>query len=463
MRTLTTGILFTISFLASAISSAAGTGFSIVVKDATSDRPVPLVELRTTNEVRYYSDNLGVVTIDDPELIGEEVFFHVKSHGYEFPEDGFGMRGTRITLVPGGKTELKVTRINIAERMYRVTGGGRFGHSLKAGLEIPEFRQGLRAGVLGCDSVLNAVYKGRLMWIWGDTNRLSYPLGNFHATGATSELPGDPEKGIDLHYFENGEGFVQPMAKMPGEGPTWLTGLTVLRDKDGKEHLGALYQKVRGYLELYETGLCEFDDEAGTFQKRFTFAAGEKPSPVGHPLPYEDENGENWILYADPLPTMKIPATFEAWLDPSQYQTVEAKSNFVDPEGNKVTPHRGSITWNEYRKQWIMIFCETKPGEKNTGNSRLGEIWYAEATSPFGPWESCVKIVTHDRYSFYNPKQHPYFAGENGKIIYFEGTYTATFSKAPVPTPEYDYNQILYRLDLGDERLKGAQSPKRNE
>ena len=27
------------------------------------------------------------------------------------------------------------------------------------------------------------------------------------------------------------------------------------------------------------------------------------------------------------------------------------------------------------------------------------------------------------------------------------------------PTPRYDYNQIMYRLDLADERLKAAQSP----
>lgn len=445
-------------FLSAAAASltAAEKPFTILVTDESSGRPVPLVELRTTNQVHYETDNLGVVTIDDPELIGKEVFFFVKSHGYEFPKDGFGMTGKRIKLVPGEKGELKVKRINIAERMYRVTGGGRFVHSQKAGLEIPKFQHDLRAGVLGCDSVLNAIYGGKLMWIWGDTKRLSYPLGNFHATGATSELPWNPEKGIDLDYFKNDEGFVQPMAKMPGEGPTWLTGLTVISDKDGKEHLGAMYQKVKGYLELYETGLCEFNDETGMFQKRSAFDPNKKLKHMGHPFPFEDGNGEKWIIYADPLPSLKIPATYEAWLDTAHYQSLETKSNFVDSEGNKVTPHRGSISWNEYRKRWVMIFGETRSDEKNTDPSRLGEIWYAEAVSPFGPWDRCVKVVTHDRYSFYNPKQHPYFANENGKVIYFEGTYTDSFSKAPQPTPRYDYNQILYRLDLDDERLMSS-------
>ena len=450
--------ILTTRALALTIPLTASDLFTITVTDAASDRPVPLVELRTTNEVRYHTDNLGVVTIDDPELIGEEVFFHITSHGYEFPKDGFGMKGTRLNLTPGGKAELKISRINIAERLYRVTGGGRFVHSLKAGVEIPAFRRDLRAGVLGCDSVLNAIYKGKLMWIWGDTNRLSYPLGNFHATGATSELPWNPENGIDLHYFENDKGFVQPMAKMPGEGPTWLTGLTVLTDKDGNEHLGAMYQKVKGFLELYETGLCEFNDETGAFEKRFTFESGTDLKHLGHPFPYKDESGKNWIIYADPLPRFQVPASYEAWLDPAQYQPLETRSNFVDSAGTQVTPHRGSITWNGYRKRWIMIFSETKMDRKNTAPSQLGEIWYAEAASPFGPWNRCVKVMTHDRYSFYNPKQHPYFAAEGGKVIYFEGTYTATFSKAPVPTPRYDYNQILYRLDLSDERLREVQT-----
>src|SRR5262249_10300175 len=62
----------------------------------------------------------------------------------------------------------------------------------------------------------------------------------------------------------------------------------------------------------------------------------------------------------------------------------------------------------------------------------------------------------------YNPKQHPYFDQEGGRFIYFEGTYSHTFSGNEHPTPRYDYNQIMYRLDLADERLRpvaGAHLP----
>ncbi|MFO0925653.1 MAG: hypothetical protein U0736_01275 [Gemmataceae bacterium] len=41
----------------------------------------------------------------------------------------------------------------------------------------------------GSDSVLTAVHRGRLAWVWGDTNRPSYPLGNFQVTAAVSDLP----------------------------------------------------------------------------------------------------------------------------------------------------------------------------------------------------------------------------------------------------------------------------------
>ncbi|HEY3281595.1 MAG TPA: hypothetical protein VGN26_04925, partial [Armatimonadota bacterium] len=74
--------------------------------------------------------------------------------------------------------------------------------------------------------------------------------------------------------------------------------------------------------------------------------------------------------------------------------------------------------------------------------------------TPVGPWVYARKVVTHNKYSFYNPKQHPEFDEEGGRRIYFEGTYTFTFSGSEeAATPRYDYNQMMYRLDLADPRL----------
>jgi hypothetical protein len=110
--------------------------------------------------------------------------------------------------------------------------------------------------------------------------------------------------------------------------------------------------------------------------------------------------------------------------------------------------HAGTVNWNAFRKKWIMIAVEQfgKP-------SYLGEVWFTESDQPQGPFRLAKKVVTHDRYSFYNPAQHPFFDQEDGKIIYFEGTYTTTFSGNDVATPRYDYNQVMYRLDLSDPRL----------
>jgi len=44
--------------------------------------------------------------------------------------------------------------------------------------------------------------------------------------------------------------------------------------------------------------------------------------------------------------------------------------------------------------------------------------------------------------------------GGGGRVIYLEGSYVNTFSGNPHPTPYYEYNQIMYRLDLSDPRLK---------
>jgi hypothetical protein len=68
-----------------------------------------------------------------------------------------------------------------------------------------------------------------------------------------------------------------------------------------------------------------------------------------------------------------------------------------------------------------------------------------------------VKVLTHENYTFYNPRLHPEFTQGESPILLFEGTYTAEFADRPEPTPRYNYNQILYRLDLDDPKLAAAQ------
>lgn len=51
-------------------------------------------------------------------------------------------------------------------------------------------------------------------------------------------------------------------------------------------------------------------------------------------------------------------------------------------------------------------------------------------------------MVTHNNYTFYNPRLHPELTHADSPV-FFEGTYTQTFADHAVPTPRYEYNQIL--------------------
>jgi hypothetical protein len=109
------------------------------------------------------------------------------------------------------------------------------------------------------------------------------------------------------------------------------------------------------------------------------------------------------------------------------------------------------MAWSAWRKRWVAVFVQT-----DGHPSLLGEVWYAEARQPTGPWGPAVKVLSHDNYTFYNPSLHPEFTPDNSPILIFEGTYSAEFARNPPPTPRYNYNQILYRLDLDDRRLSPA-------
>src|SRR5262249_29881286 len=140
--------------------------------------------------------------------------------------------------------------------------------------------------VFGSDSVVNVVYRGKVYWFWGDTNRPSYPLGNFQVPGATSELPGkgglDPEIGIDLTYFLDAKGFARETAPMPGEGPTWLPPLAVLPDAQGRERLYGSYLKIEPPLKIAGRGLMVFDDAKEQFEPLAEVDVKAPAFPAGH-------------------------------------------------------------------------------------------------------------------------------------------------------------------------------------
>ena len=452
-------ILLCLAISAAPIQIFAAEPCRIEVIEKGSGWPVPLVELRTTHNVRFVTDNAGVIAFDLPELMGRETWFNVSGHGYEVPKDGFGYRGVRLTPEPGKTLRIAVNRTIIAKRLGRLTGGGLFAESQKTGHDL-DWQE---SGVLGCDSVQNAVHRGKLFWAWGDTTLARYPLGIFDISSATSEMQPlksfEPPMRLKLDLFRDEQGRPRGVAKMPGSGPTWVTAYVSLPDKNGTPHLVGSYSKIKPPLEAYEWSLCVWNDTTSSFEKlRTVWTKSEQspkppPFPEGHPAFWKDEQGREWVLFGNPLPKLRCPATFEAWQDSSKWEVLKPQATLASAsDGKAVKPHTGSIAWNPWRKRWVTVFMEAlgKP-------SAFGELWYAEADAPTGPWGPAVKILSHDNYTFYNPRIHPEFTASDSPILIFEGTYTAEFANRPQPTPRYDYNQMIYRLDLDDPALAPAQ------
>lgn len=433
----------------------------VVAVDKQNGWPVPLVELRTTNLVRYVTDNAGTIAVDDPALMNQEVWFDVHGHGYGVAKDGFGFRGVRLTPKPGETLRVEVERTIVAKRIGRLTGAGLFAEGQKLG----EARDWRDAPLFGCDSVQNAVYGGKMFWAWGDTTFARYPLGVFHMTSATTTIRPfatfEPPLRPRFDYFLDERKLPRGVAHMPGEGPTWVTGYVALPDKSGRQRLVGYYRKIRPPLDVYESGLCVWNDDREAFEHVKTFwqkSSGDKEPALnvdGHPAFWTDDAGKRWLLFGNPLPRVKLERTFEAWQDAAKWQSLKPQESLAAVDGkSRVKPHSGSIAWNAYRRRWVTVFMESfgKP-------SAFGELWYAEADSPLGNWGPAIKVLSHDNYTFYNPRLHPEFTPEDSPILLFEGTYTQQFADRPHPTPRYDYNQILYRLDLDDAALKPAQTP----
>jgi hypothetical protein len=485
----------------------------IQVIDAATHRGVPCVRLETNNHISLWTDSNGIAVFDEPGLMNSKVFFTITSDGYEYPKDGFGYAGVAIDTTPNAKTVIKVHRTDIAERLYRITGEGVYSDTVRAGalagVAIPISHPLLDGGVLGQDTVETVTYRNKLYWFWGDTEIAKYPLGNFRTTGATSELPGhgglDPAMGVDLKYFTDSAGLPRPMATgLPSEGPVWIDALMVLTDPAGKERLICKYARVHGLVGVYQRGLLQWNDTTEQFEPLIDFDKTNLLIPSTQSLRVHEPDGD-YFYFPSPYAIIRVRAEWKSVLDQHRYEAFTClkpgtrytnatnaeldrdagnhliwawKRNTFPIDENaqkqllatkKITPsevwfnlrdehnvsvhlHAGTVCWNTYLHKWLLIAHEVRGHP-----SLLGEVWLTTADHPWGPFRKAVKIATHQTYTFYNVVQHPQFDQAGGRLVYFEGTYTNTFSANDSPTPRYDYNQIMYRVDLSDPRLKYAE------
>lgn len=466
------------------------------VVDADTGRGVPLVELLTLNAVAFWTDSNGVAVIDDPAFEGHDVAFLIHSDGYEFPRKLMieGDSGQILHVQAGAHDVLKIRRLNIAERLYRVTGADIYRDSVLAGLKTPISEPILNARVIGQDTNIAVPYQGKIFWCWGDT---SGPANfNFAVSCATSELPGngglDPSVGVNLTYFTDSSGFSRPMLPLKRPGLVWIEGLFTARDPQGRERLLATYTRQPGLAPPDERGVAVFDDARKQFDtlvrlplmrghiSSHAFRATANGRDYWYLLPHE-RVPDDWKAIADPMSyesytCLQPGARFDSakprlerrpsgelvcgwkpntdWIGADEERDLiarglmkkeEASFPLLDADsGAETGASPSSIAWNAFRKKWIMLAEKT------------GTVYYSEANDPTGPWQRAKKILSHQAYNFYNVVQHPFFDQDGGRIIYFEGTYTSSFSDAKHDTPRYNYNQIMYRLRLDDPRLQTA-------
>ncbi len=471
--------------------------FIIKIIDEETGRGVPLVELKTTNSILLITDSRGIIAFNEPGLMNQRVFFYVSSHGYDYRGRVFDAQGITLTTTPGDSATIRITRTNIAERLYRITGQGIYDQSILAGQSAPLKQPVLNGQVMGQDTFIETVHKGKIYWFWGDTDGPADFNGS--ASGATSELPDsgglDPSVGVDLTYFVDSTGFSKPMCPIRGPGLVWIDWLVTIPDGNGDEKLYGKFSRTKTLDEDYERGIAVFNDSLKLFEKVVRVDAWlDKVHSSGHPVRVRAD-GREYIYIIDRYGFERViadsqhitnAASYEhftclatgakfdsaasaldrnaegqltySWkqaTDPlSQKQQVQLVSSgkitraeglwqAQDIEsGRPIAIVPGSVFWNDYHKCWVMLAYEW-----------CGSVWYLEGDTPVGPWVFGQKIVSHESYDFYNVGQHPLFDQDGGRIIYFEGTYTTGFSGNTNATPLYDYNQIMYCLSLDDSRL----------
>ncbi len=522
--------------------SGHGRYFAIRVLDSATGRGIPLVRLQTDNAIRFYTDSNGVVAFYEPGLMHRSVFFSIKSPGYLYPKDGFGFRGISLRIHPGGHVTVRMRRVEIAQRLYRITGAGIYRDSLLVGAVVPIQHPVLDGSVFGSDGAMPAVFKGKIYWFWGDTGEPQYPLGNFATTGATSLLPGkgglNPQVGINLHYFLDRQGRPAPMTAIPGPGPTWIAAPTVLPDRHGRSALYATFMKIRKNYYAYRRGLLKFSARRHQFQAVAEFPSGwpllQHGAPPGGHTFITRSHGRRWIYFANPLPLIRVPAMASALATTADYQAFtclqpgsdaqhprfnrskngdlrwrwQTNTGPVNPwtfdrwnqqgkvhlyiapirdvtTGKAVIIHAACVNWNPYLNRWLLIgesvnsltatiqrkMIGGKPwvctvgihlrriGNKgwmvvnNGGTGSLGDIYAAVGDTPLGPWAYAQRIAGFPRMSFYNPSEDWFFNEHRGRKVFFEATYCNTFSSSRAPTPRYNYNQLMYSLNLADTRL----------
>ncbi len=258
--------------------------------------------------------------------MNQEVFFFVRSPGYEFPKDGFGFEGIKLRTVPGGSAILRIRRHNLAERLCRLTG--------KESTAIASFwdsrcRRPISRFAAGCLAAIAFWPRSTGAKFTGSGAIPSVPAirsGTSGRPAATSPLPGpetfDPEAGIPYQYFVGEDNFVRAMAPLSRKGPVWLNGPVVLRDAAGNEQMYAHYAVIdpnSTSFQAVERGLAVYTPDKELFERLEVFPPDVLFPDGAHPLLWQ-EGEKTYVYFCNPFPLLRVPASEEALRNPACYE-----------------------------------------------------------------------------------------------------------------------------------------------
>jgi hypothetical protein len=453
--------------------------YALQMVDEASGRGIPGVLASTANGLNFVSDSNGWIVVNEVGLMKQRVHLSIRSPGYAFPKDNFGIAGLAFDMMPGATIEVKLVRSNIAERMYRLTGQGIYRDSTILGQDVPLPYPNTMNGLLRLQYPQVTTYQGKLFWLWSEASQTVHPLPITRGVAATSDLPDttglDPTQGVHFNFWIDSTNL--PMAMLPDTevGLVQFDGLLSTADIMGAEHLVAHYRLLDSQGQCVEQGVAEFMADVRRFE-RISVLSADYPwqFPQGQAVRAKTDDGEHFY-FATPHCTVRVPCSYESIITPGSYQALtwteamgkvgwqsvappmsrsdenrwrskgvinddESRLTPVDSAlGTSLTLTSGSVSWNEFRKAWITIAGQSD-----------GSVWYLEAGSISGPWQKAVQIATHTNAGFESVQMVDGMEQQDQRVIYFMGTYR------DAGMPRYDGNQLMYRLDLRDPRLASA-------
>src|SRR5262249_19779822 len=132
-------------------------------------------------------------------------------------------------------------------------------------------------------------------------------------------------------------------ARMPGDGPTWVNSLVVLRD--GKsERMFAGYVKVKPPLDVYARGLAEWDDAKKEFRQVAVFDAKAPLLPQGHSF-LRTTGGVEHVYFSNPYPLTRVKADGGSLSRLADYEGFTCFKEGTTADERRIDREGGRVRW----------------------------------------------------------------------------------------------------------------------